>query len=169
VAALTARGHRHIGLILAESGLWTMEQRFEGYREALRRAGLEVDPALVAQDCPDAASSAAAMRDLLRRRPAPTAVLAANAVIARGVLRALKDGDALVEVVAFDSDPDADLYAIAPSSVVIEPDTAGQTAADMLVDRIQGNRRPPRRVTLPAALVLRPTAGWAPQGDGRQR
>jgi LacI family transcriptional regulator len=166
VAALTARGHRHIGMILAESGLWTMEQRLEGYRQAVARAGVDVDPGLIVQDCPDAVSATAAMRDLLRHRPAPTAVLAANAVIARGVLRALKDSDAVVEVVAFDSDPDADLYAIAPSSVVIDPESAGQTAADLLVDRIQASRRPVRRVTLPAALVLRPAFGAAPAEEG---
>lgn len=166
VAALTARGHRHIGLILAESDLWTMQQRLSGYRDALQGAGISVDPALIKENCPDPASSAAAMRDLLRQRPAPTAVLAGNGVIARGVLRALRDTGSTAEVVAFDWNEDADLYAQPPSSVVIDPEKAGQTAADLLVDRIQGDRRAARQVVLPAALVLRTAARVAAPDGG---
>jgi LacI family transcriptional regulator len=156
-AALAAQGHRRIAFVGAEPDVWTVEQRLAGYHEALAAAGLEADPGLVRLGCTSAAEAATATRELLRLEHPPTAALAMNNLISRGVRRALHDAVADLDVVAFDPDPDAELYIPSPSTVVIDPEQAGRTAAGLLLDRLGGDRRPPRRVVLPAALVMRPT------------
>jgi LacI family transcriptional regulator len=156
VAALVGQGHRRIAFVAAEAGLWTVQQRFAGYRAAMEGAGLEVDPRLVRLDCPTVPAAAGATRDLLREADPPTAVLAMNNVVCRGVLRARHEAGVPLDVTSFDADPDAELFRGAPSSVVNDPEDAGRAAAQILLDRIKGDRRPVRRVVLPAALVVRP-------------
>ncbi len=158
VAALVGQGHRRIAFVGAEAGLWTVQQRLTGYESAISAAGLEVDPHLVRLDCPTVPAAAAATRDLLRDPHPPTAVLAMNNVACRGVLRARHEAGVQLDVTSFDADPDAELFAGAPSSIVNDPEDAGRAAAQILLDRIQGDRRPVRRVVLPAALVVRAAA-----------
>jgi LacI family transcriptional regulator len=108
--------------------------------------------------------AASATRELLRLDGPPTAVLAMNNVISRGIRRAIHEAGAVLDVMAFDPDPDAELYTPSPSTVAIDPEAAGRTAADILLDRLGGDRRPVRRVVLPAALVVR-TRRVAPDGE----
>jgi len=155
VAALIAQGHRRIAYIGAEAPLWTVQERLTGYRQALAAAGIEEDPRLVRLDCQNPAAAASATRDLLRLEDPPTAVLAMNNLIGRGLRRAVHEAVAQLDIMAFDPDPDAELYTPSPSTVVIDPEAAGRTAAGLLLDRLGGDRRPPRRVVLPAALIMR--------------
>jgi LacI family transcriptional regulator len=161
VLSLLAQGHRRIAFVGAEATLWTVTERLAGYTEALARARLEPDPALVRLDCPDTARAATAVRELLRLPAPPTALLAMNGLVGRGALRATRDSGARLEITAFDPDPDADLFSQAPSTIVNDPEAAGRVAAGLLLDRLQGDRRPPRRVVLTAALVVRPATGGA--------
>jgi LacI family transcriptional regulator len=156
VAALAAGGHRRIAFVGAETSLWTVQERLAGYRQSLDAAGLEADPRLVRLDCRDPAAAASATRDLLRIDAPPTAVLAMNNVISRGIRRAVHDAGAALDIMAFDPDPDAELFTPSPSTVMIDPEAAGRAAAAILLDRLGGDRRPVRRVVLPAALVIRP-------------
>jgi len=155
VISMLAQGHRRIAFVGAQQGLWTVVERLGGYRDALTRARIEPDPALVRLDCSDAPRAATAMRELLRLPEPPTAVLAMNNLVGRGVLRAARAAGVALEITAFDPDPDADLFTQAPSTVVNDPEAAGRAAAALLLDRLQGDRRPPRRVVLPATLVVR--------------
>jgi LacI family transcriptional regulator len=42
---------RRIAFVGAETGLWTVQERLAGYRQALAAAGIDVDPRLVRLDC----------------------------------------------------------------------------------------------------------------------
>ncbi|HYY12338.1 MAG TPA: substrate-binding domain-containing protein, partial [Kineosporiaceae bacterium] len=95
-------------------------------------------------------------------------VMAMNNLISRGVRRALHEAATDVDIVAFDPDPDAELYTPSPSTVVIDPEAAGRAAAGLLLDRLGGDRRAPRRVVLPAALVMRPSTRPAPPPPPRE-
>jgi LacI family transcriptional regulator len=172
VAALLARGHRRIAVVGAERTLWTVRERLAGYRAALASAGADTSDDLVRLDCPHPALAASATRDLLRMDDPPTAVLAMNNLVCRGVLMALQDARTHLDVTAFDADPGADLLRHSPSTVVNDPEAAGRVAAGLLLDRIGGDPRPARRVVLPASLVVRtpdradppPTAGGTAGG-----
>jgi LacI family transcriptional regulator len=79
-------GHRVIGFIIGHPSHMASEQRLEGYRRALDRAGVAFEPALVRPGAFDFASGAAAAESLLSQSLPPTAIFASNDDMAAGVL-----------------------------------------------------------------------------------
>ena len=80
-------GHRRIALI-DSSGALGNDEKGSGYRQALSEAGVEFDPALVVDPAGHGVADGFEACDwLMQRRPATTAVLAANNSLALGVLR----------------------------------------------------------------------------------
>ncbi|HYO34433.1 MAG TPA: substrate-binding domain-containing protein [Geodermatophilus sp.] len=104
----------------------------------------------------DMARRAAA--ELLAGPNAPTAFFTAQNDITVGVLQHLHDLDdgRDIGLVGFDDFPPADLLGI----TVIAQDVAeiGRTAASLLFDRIDGDRSPARRRTLPVQFLDRGSA-----------
>ncbi|WP_026924897.1 LacI family DNA-binding transcriptional regulator [Glycomyces arizonensis] len=86
VEHLIALGHERIGFAGGLTSSPTAQRRAEGYREALRAAGLPYDPALVTWRGYQEADGRAAAAELLTRREPPSALIAANVNAAVGVL-----------------------------------------------------------------------------------
>jgi LacI family transcriptional regulator len=79
-------GHRRIGFIKGHPNHMASEDRLSGYKRALDRAGIAVDPGLIVDGAFDFDSGQAAARYLLDRKPAPSAIFASNDDMAAGVL-----------------------------------------------------------------------------------
>lgn len=100
-----------------------------------------------------------AARELLQGPTPPTAVFAANNVLAEGVYRAALDlemtvpGD--VSLVSFDDAPWMSM--VRPGITVVAQDAAalGDAAVERLLGRIENPDAPPRTVVLPARIVNR--------------
>ncbi|MCU1682317.1 MAG: Transcriptional regulator, LacI family [Amycolatopsis sp.] len=90
VRHLIELGHQRIGHIRGPAGSDTARRRLNGYRRALRTAGLTPDAALVAGNGYTSEAGADAMRELLARPERPTAVLVANVAAAIGALTAAR-------------------------------------------------------------------------------
>lgn len=71
-------GHRRIGYIKGGPEHWSTCWRLAGYRDALREAGLNLDQELVVDGDYSYRSGLRAADQLLRLRPAPTAIFASN-------------------------------------------------------------------------------------------
>ncbi|MHB9037421.1 MAG: LacI family DNA-binding transcriptional regulator [Armatimonadota bacterium] len=85
---LISLGHKDIAhLAICESSL-SGSERDRGFRDAMNRAGLPVNPGSIIETEPDDSSGFLAMQSLLRRKAPPTAVLARNDYVARGAMRA---------------------------------------------------------------------------------
>jgi len=87
VEHLIQLGHRRIAHITGLTGHGARAWRFAGYRDALRRAGIEYEDELVVEGdfmFPSGESGAAQLLDL---REPPTAIFAANDDMACGVMR----------------------------------------------------------------------------------
>mgnify|MGYP000545467871 CR=1 FL=1 len=159
VEHLLARGHRRIAHIGGPVGVSTADDREQGYREALMAAGIEVDPDLVQRGDYKLESGRRLMRQLLERSPLPTAVFAANNVLAVGALAALQERGLRVPedmaLVCFDDLPQASL--IDPFlTVAAQPAyDLGATALRLLLARLADPYRPPETVMLPVQLVVR--------------
>jgi LacI family repressor for deo operon, udp, cdd, tsx, nupC, and nupG len=151
--------------------------RMQGYRRALRSAGIPADPSLVL--CADGfrrASGARAMAELLDRSDPPDAVFCYNDPLALGAMReahsrGLRLPDDLA-VAGFDDSEDGQ-FAM-PSLTTISQDKAqiAEAAVDLLVRRINGDIGPPATVNAGWTLVVREsTAGTArtdrPQSTAR--
>ncbi len=88
---LIANGHRRIGHLAGPETADTATARRQGYEDALRAAGIKVDPALVV--CGDYAVSSGrvGLRRLWTGVPRPTAVFAASFQLAVGALEAARE------------------------------------------------------------------------------
>jgi LacI family transcriptional regulator len=104
-------GHRRIGSITGRLSALCSQQRLDGYRAALTRAGIEVDPGLITPGDFHYGTALASAQDLLARPDPPTAIFAGSDEQAMGVyeaarLRGLRLPEDL-SVVGFDDIPTA--------------------------------------------------------------
>jgi DNA-binding LacI/PurR family transcriptional regulator len=83
---LLALGHRRIAYVGDRFGLYSDEERFAGYREALDARGIPVSDALVVQGDGKADEGAASLDRLLNTQSRPTAVACYNDVTALGLM-----------------------------------------------------------------------------------
>jgi LacI family transcriptional regulator len=162
VEHLIAHGHTRIACVGDVADLYTASERLAGYRDALRAAGLDEDPALIASGNHDVAAAQAAVEHLLglpdKRRP--TAIFAANNRNTVGALHALAGRERQVALVGFDDFELADLLGI----TVVRADAwrLGEQAAGVAFARLDGDDRPPLRITVPTELVTRGSGELAP-------
>ncbi len=170
VEHLLSLGHRRIGCITNAPLHYTAAaERLAGYRDALQGAGIEFDPALVVEGAFDAASGHLGMAVLLGRGR-PTAVFVASDVVAIGALRGVRDAGLHVpvdvSVVGFDDIPIAAHVDPPLTTVHLPAGGLGQTAGQILLDRIAG-RPVPARTLLPTELIIRDSTAIPYQSGGR--
>ncbi len=83
---LTTLGHRRIAHIGGPEDLPTSVERMRGYRDAMRAAGLEVEPAATIRGPYSERFGARALSHLVNLDPRPTAVFVASDIVAVGLL-----------------------------------------------------------------------------------
>jgi DNA-binding LacI/PurR family transcriptional regulator len=159
-AHLIEAGHRSIATIVGPLEWPSAQARLEGYRDALRDAGIPEDPALV-ERVPDwgVESGYAATGRLLAGGTPFTAIFAHSDLIALGAIRRLRSEGLHVpedvSVVGYDDVPIA-AFVEPPLTTVHQPmREVGEFAAGLVLDRISGIAREPGPHLLPAKLVVR--------------
>lgn len=136
VEHLIAHGHRRIGYIGRDPSIYTSRGRYAGYVDALKSAGIPLDPALVRREGATRTSAQAQVEELLDLDDPPTALFTAQDIItmtAVSVLqrRGLSD---FVALVGFDDFELADL--LQPGITVVAQDARriGALAAQLALD-----------------------------------
>jgi LacI family transcriptional regulator len=143
----------------------TMPQtvRAEGYRQAMRRRGLEAEIDIVASTYSEAGGHAAAV-ELLARPVRPTAVFAGADVAAIGVLNAVYEAGLRIpediSVAGYDNTTVAAMGPISLTSVDQDGHLMGGNAARLLLERIE--RKRDRAVLLSFSPTLVPRRSTAP-------
>lgn len=159
VSHLIDAGHTRIGAILAPRVVTTGSQRREGYVQALKAHGLPVDPALIRTGQPRKAVGDRLAGELLDLPERPTALFCGNNLLALGALNAIRErGWRIPEDVALGAFDNLDWAALIdpPLTVVEQPVyELGQTAAELLMKRIQDASRPFQKVELKTRLRVR--------------
>lgn len=152
-------GHQAIAMIIGTLQLRNAAERLEGFRMALRKARIQVDPEYIQEGQFDRFSGYEKMRILLQQRPQPTAVVCGNDLIALGVFSALREAGLRcpedISVVGFD---DIELSELTDPSLttVFQPGyQMGARGAALLLKRIQGSREVPQSIVLPTELKIR--------------
>jgi LacI family transcriptional regulator/LacI family repressor for deo operon, udp, cdd, tsx, nupC, and nupG len=141
---LIARGHQRIGFVgdvaVSPFGFTSSEERRQGLRRALLRAGIAPDPDLELLGRHGREEARAMATGLLRRRDRPTAVFAASDTQALGVLEAAQqDGLRVPEDLAVIGFDDTDIAAALGLSTVRQPlRQSGARGAEMLLAAIAG-------------------------------
>lgn len=159
VLHLAERGHRRIAYIGAPRRYMFAQFREQGYWEGLQAAGLVPDAGLVVEGDLTQEGGYAAARHLLQQDPRPTAILAANDLMAIGVLRAAREAGLRVPsdlaVVGYDGTP-LSAATDPPLTTVRQPGhSIGVRALAMLVQVIRGDASEPLRELVQPTLVVR--------------
>ena len=160
VRHLLARGRRRIALINSDDTYLYARLRRQGWRDALRGAGLPADPAwAINVQGLDFADGARAARELMRRPDPPDAIFAVSDTLAIGAMAGLREAGAEVPgdvaVVGFD---DIALAAVSapPLTTVAQPMRAlGASATQLLLQRLADPLRPVPGMLLEHRLVIR--------------
>jgi len=161
---LVSLGHRRIAFISNGPLIYTASRdRLLGYQSVLRDVGLECDESLVRYGEFSRASGYEAMQSLLQLPERPTAVFVASDVVAFGAMAALQDANVRIPeemaVVGFD-DVRMAAYVTPPlTSVRLPARELGETAAEILLRLIQGEKAEPQVVLLDTELIIRQSAG----------
>jgi LacI family transcriptional regulator len=158
-------GHRRIGMITESPEVSTARDRLEGYKQALTRAGINLDDELVAESStidPDAACEATV--SLLQLPNPPTAIFAVNNIAVVGVVEAARRRQLAIPadlaLVCFDDiEHVSRLYPFL--TVMAQPaETYGTVGTQLLLDRLSGRVGERRRtVVLPPEFIVRKSSG----------
>jgi DNA-binding LacI/PurR family transcriptional regulator len=112
VVYLAKTGHKHIAFITGQDNMASAE-RESGFRKAMKRVGLKIDPNFVSRGRFTAESGLQQTASLLQLRCRPTAIVAANDYLALGAVRAIHSAGLSVPkdvaVIGFDDVPLASL------------------------------------------------------------
>jgi LacI family transcriptional regulator len=153
-------GHRRVAHIAGRAGLWTAERRKDGFRNTMIAAGLDVDESLILDgDYEGDRAYEQAMR-LLTRADRPTAIIAANNVMALGALQAINDLGFKcpdeISLASIDDVPWGNVIQPRLTMVVQTVDDMARIATEFLMDRInaRGTAIPAREHILIPRLVV---------------
>jgi LacI family transcriptional regulator len=156
---LIALGHRRIAMINGHLETSTARYRLEGYQQTLRLHGISVDEQLMMEMGFNQTNADEHMSKLLTLKEPPTAIFAANNLIALAAIRSLRLKGYLVpedmSIVCFD-DLETD-YVLDPFLTVASQPAYdfGTIGMQTLIERIQENRGQNKHIVLPPKLIVR--------------
>jgi LacI family transcriptional regulator len=152
---LITMGHRSIGIITGNLNLQTAVDRLEGYRNALREAGIEVDPSLIVEGDFRTESGYLKTKDLMLGPTRPTALFVSNCMMGLGALRAIKEiglrCPADLAIAVFDDLPGNGSFSPEVTAIVQPAYEIGYQGAELLIREIEGEKS-----DVPAKIRLRP-------------
>lgn len=155
---LLDKGHERIGMLTGSEG--PSAYRLIGYSLMLQERGMPLDEGLIKTGDFNEAGGYVAMQALLAQMPRPTAVFAANDLMAMGAYLAIKEAGLRIPediaVVGFDNIPTAKLVSPPLTTVDQFQRNVGRRAAEMLFERLMGVSFPMgRSEELPHQLIVR--------------
>jgi len=159
-AHLIGRGHRRIGYLGANPGIFTARERHQGYLEAMTSAGVPVTEAWIAMGPPAKDRVRADLERMLAGSAPVTALVCGNNRVSVLALHALASLDVTLAMVGFDDFELADLLRV--TVVAQDPAELGRQAAGLLFQRMDGDSAPARRIVIPTRLVQRGSGELSP-------
>jgi len=163
VKYLISLGHRRIAFLGESLNIKSTRERQAGYEKALQEAGIPVEAELIVTGLKSLEEAYHRMR-LFYPKARPTAIFAANDVLAIGAIRALKElGLSIprdVSVLGFDDTVFASIAEPPLSSVAQPMRQMGKMAMTRLISRIRNKEEKCRRIVLPTKLIIRTSTGF---------
>lgn len=152
-------GHQKIGILAGFQRLSTMRERVKGFRLAMHENGKYLSEEWIITSPLSIEAGREAAHKLLSITDHPTAMLISNNLLSLGALLAIKERGLCcpcdIAVIGFDDHPWA-AVSNPPLTVIRQPSRrVGQTAAEMLIDLINGQVLSEPRILLDCELILR--------------
>jgi LacI family transcriptional regulator len=150
-------GHKRIAFLSGPTAAPWAQARFEGYRRALREAGMDVDDSLVFQAGSTTDDGVKAASQVLDESCKATAVQAVNDLVAIGFANTLLDQGVRIpqdiSVVGFGNSITSEYFRV-PMTTVRQPKfRLGLAAVEMMAQMLRGQRAETRR--LATELIVR--------------
>ena len=169
-AHFIALGHRRIAHIGGQESYNFSVQRANGWRDALEKAGITVDPDLHQKVELSYAGGAFAMQSLLMLADPPTAVCCISDHVAIGAMRALRDCGLVpgreVSVIGYDG-LEIGNWLEPPLSTMKQPlQSTGQQLVEIVINLVENGDAPQDHQKLYRATLVRrgtdnpPVSGW---------
>jgi LacI family transcriptional regulator len=156
-------GHKRIAYLGGMHPMVVRRDRFQGFSEAIAKAGYQVDPRLNIESMPTRDGGFGAMGSVLALPDRPTAVVCYNDVVAIGaMLAAARRGLVVgrdIAIVGFDDTSEARHVSPALTTIAVDAVGLGERAAAMLLHRMSDALAPPDSHIGPADLVIRESCG----------
>jgi len=156
---LIAQGHERIGFVSGPVGLTLSRDRMDGYKRALKEAGLPQHPEWIVEGEFLQQSGYRAMSYMMGIAERPSALIVIDDAVAFGVLRGLHElGYSVPEdmsIVSFNNIALSEMANPPLSSVDIGTYQLGYTASQLLIQRIHGEPAHHVRTIIPHRLIVR--------------
>ncbi|MDK2809688.1 MAG: LacI family transcriptional regulator [Petroclostridium sp.] len=138
------RGHKKIGIISGPENIYTAQERLKGYLRVHEDYAMEVDRSLIKYGDYKIESGYKLLLELIDNNPRPTAVFVTNYEMTLGAIMAINERDIKVpeelSIIGFDNIQMAKIVK-PPLSIVVQPmQQIGETAAEVLLKRLKGDR-----------------------------
>jgi LacI family transcriptional regulator len=172
VEHLAELGHDRIAHLAGSQSLYTGWSRHQGFLDAMRARGLELDPDLVVfSEGFTEREGARCCGELLDRRRGFTAIVAGNDLLALGCYDALEQRGLRCpddfSVVGYNDMPFADRFSPPLTTVRVPHYELGATAAELMLEQLQEIAPPPpRQLLLAPELVIRGSTAAASPSPG---
>lgn len=142
-------GHTHPVLIAGDPGVWTLNERAEGFREAIAEAGLPLHEDSIVFSGPGMVDGRDIVRQALETHR-PTAMIAASGLMTIGALRAFQDLGLVIPrdlaFASFDGMTNAEFMTPQLTCVIQPAVEIGQLAMSLLLRRLAEPEAPSETV-----------------------
>lgn len=163
VKHLVALGHRRIAYINGPEGWHSAQRRWAGYKDELAVHDLDFDPALVQPGDWEFDGGYKAAKNLMSLANLPTAIFAANDLMALGAIYAIQDMGLNVPkdmaVVGYDNRDFTKIFRPRITTVSMPVYEMGRTAAELLLKQIATGRTQVAEIKIRGQLFVRESCG----------
>jgi LacI family transcriptional regulator len=163
VEHLAGLGHQRIAFINGPHGWGASLDRFAGYQDALEQLGVPYDPELVAEGLWEVQSGYPAAKQFLALPERPTAIFAANDLMALGAIYAIQEAGLRVPediaLVGYDDREIANISRPTITTVTLPCYEMGQASALMLLRRFDNEGDVEEPIKVRGKLIIRESCG----------
>lgn len=157
-------GHTRIAFIKGSLAVRSAVDRLQGYKAALTNYNIPIRQELIVEGDYQQQSGYETTKKLLQSEDSlPTAIFASNDLSAFGAMDAVRECGLRIpddiSIIGFDDIPQASFVYPKLTTIRQPLEQMGQIAARMLLEQIEDQSLPPKRVTLATQLVIRDTCG----------
>jgi LacI family transcriptional regulator len=156
---LIEQGYKTIGFIGAQNQALDFNERFEGYKQAFQKYGLELDSRYIYASDFKRQSGYRRVRKMLAKGDYPRAIFTENDLLALGIIQGIRESGLGVPediaVVGFDDIPFAAFPEVQLTTIRQPKHEMGEIAVSILLDQLSGRNTQPRKMILEPRLIIR--------------
>jgi LacI family transcriptional regulator len=158
---LIKKGHKRIALIDGFLYKSPAKGRLEGYKKALNKYRIPLDDLLISVGDINMEDGYERTKQMLEKNIDFTAIFAYNDMMAFGSMQAIKEKGLRIpediELVGYDDIPFSSLISPSLTTIRLKKQDLGIESVELLLSRINGNRKKTKKIMLDVELVKRET------------